>query len=130
MSLTSEALTRGVRVSVRSEFVASRSDPARSQWFFAYHIRIANETDEAVQLLNRHWVITDGHGRVEEVRGPGVIGQQPVLEPGQTFQYTSACPLATPFGTMHGTYEMRAHDGRRFDAEIAPFALGEPHSIN
>jgi ApaG protein len=83
-----------------------------------------------VQLLNRHWIITDGSGRVEEVQGPGVVGAQPVLEPGGAFQYTSGCPLETPFGTMNGTYQMVGRGGRKFDVEIAPFALSEPYGIN
>ena len=81
-------------------------------------------------MLNRHWIITDADGQTEEVRGPGVVGQQPVLLPGQSFKYTSFCPLNRSFGTMHGTYQMAADDGRPFDVEIAPFALGEEHSIN
>jgi len=94
-------------------------------------VRITNEGDEAVQLLTRHWVITDANGRVEEVRGPGVVGQQPVLKPGDSFQYTSACPLQTSFGTMHGSYQMVVNDtGERFDAEVGLFPLGEPEVIH
>ena len=82
------------------------------------------------QLISRHWVITDATGHVEEVRGPGVVGEQPVLAPGQSFEYTSGCPLSTPFGSMHGTYQMVAANDERFDAEIAPFTLSEPHALN
>jgi ApaG protein len=126
----SEAVTHGIRVEVQSVFVPERSDPDDGQWFFAYRVRITNEGEETAQLVSRHWVIIDGRGRVEEVRGPGVVGEQPVLRPGETFEYTSACPLRTPDGTMHGTYQMVTKDGARFDAEIAPFALGEPRAIH
>jgi ApaG protein len=97
---------------------------------FAYEIEITNGGSETVQLLTRHWIITDGEGRVEEVQGPGVVGQQPVLEPGHSHRYTSFCPLPTPFGTMHGSYGMTTADGERFDVQIAPFALSEPYGIN
>ena len=127
---TSEAVTRGVRVEVESFYVPSRSDPAQQEWFFAYRIKITNEGSLTVQLSSRHWIITDANGRVEEVRGPGVVGQQPILAPGESFEYTSFCPLGTPFGTMHGTYQMTAREGERFDAEIAPFTLSQPYAIN
>ena len=126
----SEAVTRGVRVEVRSTYVAERSQPSNGQWVFIYNVRISNKGPGRVQLVSRHWIITDSNGHVEEVRGPGVVGEQPVLAPGESFEYTSGCPLGTPFGTMRGTYQMVTSDGERFDAEIAPFALGEPHSIN
>jgi ApaG protein len=100
------------------------------QWFFAYTIRITNEGDDTAQLVSRHWVITDAAGAVEEVRGPGVVGHQPVLRPGESFEYTSACPLTTSFGTMKGTYQMVTKGGVTFDAEIAPFELTEPYAIN
>ena len=127
---TSESVTRGVRVQVTARFVPERSTPEQGEWFFAYTIRIANEGDERVQLVSRHWIITDAHGEIEEVEGPGVVGHQPVLEPGQAFEYTSACPLKTAFGSMHGTYQMVAKGGESFDAEIAPFSLCEPYAIN
>ncbi|MCP3981282.1 MAG: Co2+/Mg2+ efflux protein ApaG [bacterium] len=123
-------MTREIRVRVTSRFVPERSDPARDAWFFSYDIRISNEGTETVQLLSRHWIITDSNGKVEEVRGPGVVGQQPTLGPGESFSYTSACPLATSFGTMHGTYQLVTGTGEPFDVEIAPFALSEPHAIN
>ncbi len=125
---TSEAVTNGVRVRVEAEYSPERSQPLRCQWFFLYTIEISNEGDETIQLLTRHWIITDANGHVEEVRGPGVVGRQPVLRPGQSFQYTSGCPLKTPFGQMHGTYQMITAGGRCFDAEIAPFTLTEPYS--
>lgn len=126
----SEACTRGVRVEVESFYVPERSSPENDQWFFGYRIRITNEGDERVQLLSRHWIITDAGGNVEQVRGPGVVGEQPSLDPGDGFEYTSACPLPTAFGTMHGSYRMVTAAGEEFDAEIAPFPLGEPNSIN
>ncbi len=127
---TSQAETRGVTVSVEASHVPERSAPAEGRWFFSYRIRIANGGRETVQLLARHWVITDAEGRVEEVRGPGVVGQQPVLRAGESFEYTSFCPLATPFGTMEGSYEMATADGRRFLARIPPFTLSEPLAVN
>jgi ApaG protein len=127
---TSEGITQRIRVAVESTYHPERSNPTGREWFFSYKIRIANEGDSTVQLLTRHWTITDSDGYVQEVRGPGVIGQQPVLSAGQSFEYTSFCPLATAFGTMHGCYEMERDDGTRFDVEIPPFALGEAFSIN
>ena len=120
----SEAVTRHVRVHVDCRFSPERSEPARREYFFLYTVRITNESPEAVQLLNRHWIITNAHGRIEEVRGPGVVGQQPRLAPGESFEYTSGCPLDTAFGSMRGTYELVAPEkSERFDVEIAPFAL-------
>ncbi len=126
----SEAVTRGIRVAVEASYVAERSNPSESEWFFAYTIRITNEGSDTAQLLSRHWIITDANGRVEEVRGPGVVGRQPVLGPGQSFEYTSACPLKTSFGVMQGTYQMVTPSGEHFDVEIAPFALSEPYGVN
>ena len=125
---SSEAITEGIRVEVESHYSQERSRPG--QWFFLYSIRITNEGSETVQLLSRHWIIRDATGRVEEVRGPGVVGEQPVLEPGESFEYTSGCPLATPFGSMEGTYAMLTAGGERFDAEIAEFVLREPGAIH
>ena len=127
---SSEAVTRGIRVQVLSEYAGDRSDPRNNQWFFLYTIEITNEGTDTVQLVSRHWIITDAEGRVEEVRGPGVVGQQPVLAPGESFTYTSGCPLTTPFGTMEGTYQMVAESGERFDAKIAPFTLSEPYTVH
>lgn len=127
---TSEATTRAIRVAVSSEYHAQQSRPAAGQWFFAYHVTITNEGDETVQLLGRHWIITDADGDVQEVRGPGVVGEQPVLRPGESHRYTSGCPLGTPVGTMHGTYRMVNQGGEQFDIEIAPFALSEPYAFN
>lgn len=127
---TSEAITRGIRVHVEAQYDPTRSMPHLSRWFFLYTVRIANEGSVTAQLISRHWVISDATGHVEEVRGPGVVGEQPILEPGQSFEYTSGCPLPTPFGSMRGTYQMVTTDGERFDAEIAPFTLSEPHALN
>lgn len=127
---TSEAVTRDIRVEVRSRYVPERSDPGEGEWFFAYTIRITNEGSESAQLLSRHWVITDGDGKVEEVRGPGVVGRQPRLGPGEAFEYTSACPLKTPFGVMEGSYQMVTPAGDHFDVRIAPFPLSQPFAIN
>lgn len=127
---TSEAVTRGVRVRVRSEYSPERSDPSKNEWFFLYTIEISNEGTGTVQLLTRHWIITDGTGHVEEVRGPGVVGKQPILRPGEAFEYTSGCPLRTPFGVMAGTYQMVDEQGQRFDVTIAPFTLSEPYTVH
>jgi ApaG protein len=104
--------------------------PQLNQWFFLYTVQISNGGTETAQLLTRHWIITDATGHVEEVEGPGVVGEQPILSPGQSFEYTSGCPLPTPFGSMRGTYQMVTESGERFDAEIAPFLLAMPHSLN
>ena len=127
---TSEASTRGIRVAVLSEYAPDRSKPGQSQWFFLYTITITNESNETVQLISRHWIITDGAGHVEEVKGPGVVGQQPVLPPGESFTYTSGCPLGTPFGKMEGTYQMVSKTGEFFDVTIAPFTLSEPYTVH
>jgi ApaG protein len=127
---TSEATTRGVRVSVVSEYSSDRSNPQQQQWFFLYTITITNEGSETVQLLSRHWIITNGAGEVEEVRGPGVVGEQPVLAPQESFTYTSGCPLRTAFGKMEGTYQMVTHTGEFFDARVAPFTLSEPYTVH
>ncbi len=126
----SEATTRGIRVQVEAEYVRDRSAPERSQFFFSYHVRVSNTGEEAAQLVSRRWVITDGEGEVQVVEGPGVVGEQPLLTPGTSFEYTSFCPLPTPYGTMHGTYRMVCPGGDSFEAVIAPFTLAVPHSIN
>jgi ApaG protein len=124
----SEAVTRNVRVHVESEFAPGRSSPAENKWFFLYTIRITNEGAETVQLLSRHWIITDAMGDVREIRGPGVVGKQPVLEPGGSFEYTSGCDLTTPFGTMRGTYQMVTSEREDFEIEIPAFTLTEPYT--
>ncbi len=127
---TSEAVTRGIRVAVVSEYAPDHSRPTHQEWKFLYTITITNEGRETVQLLSRHWIITDGNGRVEEVQGDGVVGYQPTLAPGQSFRYTSGCPLSTPFGTMEGTYQMTTQAGESFDAKIAAFTLSGPYTVH
>ena len=125
----SQATTRNIRVTVKAQYDPSRSSPQQNQWFFLYTVNIVNEGQDTVTLVSRHWFITDGMGKVEEVMGPGVVGNQPVLALGQSFEYTSGCPLTTPFGSMHGTYQMINQRGEEFDIEIAPFTLTEPYSL-
>ena len=119
-----------MRVEVESQYAPEHSQPGQHEWFFHYTIRISNEGVETVQLLTRHWIISDAMGHTEEVKGEGVIGEQPVLRPGESFQYTSGCNLKTPTGVMRGTYQMVTDDGDRFDVEIAPFALHEPYTVH
>jgi len=126
----SEALTRGVRVRVQSEYSADQSAPSKNQWFFLYTVTITNESMDTIQLLTRHWMIRDGTGHIEEVRGPGVVGKQPTLRPGESFEYTSGCELGTPFGVMEGSYQMISEAGDRFDVRIAPFTLSEPYTVH
>jgi ApaG protein len=126
----SSAVTQGIRVSVTSAYLAERSSPSGGQYTFSYTVRIANEGALTAQLRSRHWIITDGDGKVQEVRGDGVVGAQPVLRPGQHFEYTSWCMLATPHGSMYGTYQMVTDGGEQFDAQIAPFPLTLPYSLN
>ena len=123
---TSSAETDGIRVRVQSHYQADQSSPREDRYVFTYTITISNEGVRPAQLRTRHWIITDGRGSVEEVRGDGVVGEQPRLAPGQSFQYTSGCELSTPIGTMHGTYRMWRDDGACFDAVIAPFSLAAP----
>jgi ApaG protein len=121
------AKTNGIRIDVEPIYLEDESEPVDSRYFWAYSIDISNERDDPVQLLSRHWVITDGTGMREEVRGPGVIGKQPVIEPGQSFSYTSGCPLATPSGIMAGTYQMTGSDGEPFSVAIPAFSLDLPN---
>lgn len=116
--------TRGVTVRVSPSYLAGQSGEGR--WVWSYHIRLENGGDAPVQLISRHWIITDGRGQVEEVQGPGVVGEQPILEPGASFDYVSGCPLATPSGTMKGTYQMVDADGDAFDIAIPLFSLDSP----
>lgn len=124
------AVTRGIRVEVEPRFSPEHSDRSSGHWFFLYRVRITNESGSAAQLLSRHWVITDAYGQIEEVRGPGVVGETPRLQPGQRFEYTSGCPLGTPFGSMEGSYQMVDGEGVPFDVQIPPFALREPNSMH
>jgi len=120
------AETRGVVVRVSVSYLPEQSEPDRGRWFWAYHIRLENEGDIAVQLLTRHWVITDGRGARHSVEGEGVVGEQPLIQPGASFDYVSGCPLTTPTGSMQGSYQMIGEDGVSFDAEIPKFALIAP----
>lgn len=127
------AVTSEIAVEVEPFFLAEQSDPEASRYVWAYRVTIENGSDEAVQLLSRTWHITDGRGRVEEVQGPGVVGEQPRLDPGDSFQYTSGCPLATTSGIMVGHYTMEGAGGRRFDVAIPAFSLDlpeAPRSVN
>ena len=123
----SEAVTRNVRVEVLSRY--SPENSRAGEWVFEYTVRITNVGRETVQLVSRHWIIVDAFERTREVKGPGVVGEQPVLAPGQSFQYSSWCPLETPTGMMHGTYQMLGAGGIEFDVTIAPFALRAPHLV-
>lgn len=126
----SNAMTDGIRITVRTFYVPEQSAPRAQRYVFAYTVRIANEGTVTAQLRTRHWIITDAEGKVDEVRGEGVVGAQPTLEPGQHFEYTSGCVLKTPRGTMRGTYRMHREDGKVFDAVIAPFDLALPMTLN
>jgi ApaG protein len=121
-------VTQGIRVRVQSAYLPDQSSPDHDRYVFAYTITITNESTFTAQLRTRHWIITDGRGSVEEVKGDGVVGEQPRLGPGQSFQYTSGCVLQTPIGTMQGTYRMWRDDGSYFDAQIAAFSLASPTS--
>lgn len=129
-SRTSEAITNNVRVEVESQYAPGHSQPFQDKWSFHYTIRITNEGDDTVQLISRHWYFTDSNGEVQEVRGAGVVGEQPVLAPGEAFEYTSGCTLKTSTGTMRGTYQMVSEDGAHFDVEIAPCDLVEPYTVH
>ncbi len=126
----SEAVTQDIRVRAESFFVPERSSRAEGYYFFAYRIQITNLGSETTQLLSRTWIITDGDGQQQRVAGPGVVGEQPVLVPGATFEYTSFCPLPTPVGSMQGSYQMVGAGGERFEAEVAAFTLAVPHAVN
>lgn len=126
----SDTVTSGIRVQVRSAYLAEKSAPEAGRYFFAYRVRITNEGQQTAQLVSRKWIITDANGQVEEVEGPGVVGEQPVLGPGESFEYTSFCPLTTPIGSMHGHYHMLRPTGERFEAAIAPFHLAVPSALN
>jgi ApaG protein len=119
-----------IAVVVEAQYLPEQSEPAAERFFFAYRIHITNTGSAAAQLISRHWIITDAEGKIEEVRGLGVVGHQPLLKPGESFEYTSSCPLPTPVGTMKGTYQMVAEDGTRFDAPISEFVLAMPRTLH
>ncbi len=126
----SDTTTQGIRVEVESTYVEERSSPSEDYFFFSYTVRISNLGSETAQLISRRWVITDSDGEAEIVEGPGVVGHQPVLPPGGTFEYSSFCPLSTQVGTMHGVYRIVRQNGGSFEAEIAPFTLAVPGAVN
>lgn len=126
----SRAVTQGIVVSVKSDYMPDRSQPRARRYAFAYTVTIKNEGQDTAQLVSRHWIITDSEGGEQEVRGEGVVGAQPTLKPGESFEYTSWCVLPTPSGSMRGTYRMVRPDGDAFEADIAPFRLGLPLTLN
>ena len=122
--------SKSVSVEVNPNYLPSRSDLSKPIFFFSYSIKIKNFSGETVQLKSRYWNITDGNGNVEEIRGPGVVGKQPFIKNGDTFEYTSYCPLPTDFGVMHGYFDMISDNGKKFKTKISPFRLSIPHSVN
>ncbi len=127
MSVTT---TRKIRIRVAPSYVPEESEPDDERFLFAYHVNIENIGDVPVRLISRHWIITDGDGDESEVRGQGVVGEQPHLQPGEKFEYTSACPLPTPVGTMQGSFQMITDTGDTFEAMINPFTLAQPGALN
>jgi ApaG protein len=126
----SDAITHDVRVEVLSQYSSEHSHPLDGEWVFQYTVRITNQGNETVQLISRHWIITDAAEQQREVKGDGVVGQQPILAPGESFKYSSWCPLETSVGSMQGTYQMASAEGERFEIEIAPFGLNARHTVN
>ncbi|MBI4886548.1 MAG: Co2+/Mg2+ efflux protein ApaG [Acidobacteria bacterium] len=126
----SDTTTRGIRIQVTSTYVPEQSSPRDGHYLFAYHINISNIGEDTAQLVSREWIITSADGEVERVKGPGVVGEQPVLPPGGSFEYTSYCPLKTAVGSMHGNYQMLTADGETFEARIAPFTLAAPYALH
>jgi ApaG protein len=122
--------SHSIAIDVATRFLPDESAPDDGRYVFAYTIRIRNEGAVPAQLISRHWIITDANGKVQEVRGDGVVGEQPRLEPGESFEYTSGAVLETGLGTMRGSYQMLADDGTRFDADIAPFTLSIPRTLH
>ena len=124
-----EQITRGIRIRVMPEYLEDQSDPDEPHYVWSYTVRIENESDDIVQLKTRRWHITDAHGYTDEVYGEGVVGEQPILKPGEGFEYTSGAPLATPSGMMVGSYGMATHSGEMFDADIPAFSLDSPYEL-
>ncbi len=127
---SSDAITRGIRIQVKCNYVPEESTPETGHYLFTYQVTVINHSEQAVQLISRHWVITNADGKKEEIRGLGVVGQQPLIRPGESYRYSSFCPLNTPVGSMHGTYQMVLNNGEEFDAVIAPFTLAVPGILN
>jgi len=130
MTASSQASTRGLKVRVESRYVEDQSTPSEQNWVFAYLVTIINDGDIPTQLIARRWVITNADGQTQTVEGPGVIGEQPRLEPGESFSYTSGCPLGTSIGSMHGAFIMRDDDGTSWEAEVGVFTLSTPFALN
>ena len=128
--LGSSYTTEGIKIVVEPQYLSQESQPEDSFWVFSYEVVVTNTSAMTVQLLSRHWIITDANGKQDHVRGPGVVGKSPVLKEGDSFTYTSFCPLPTQMGTMHGTYQFRKEDGDVFDAKIAPFVLSTSDALN
>ncbi|MGJ8670560.1 MAG: Co2+/Mg2+ efflux protein ApaG [Oceanococcus sp.] len=126
----SDTSTQGIRIQVVAEYLPEQSQPQRDRFVFAYHIDIGNHSDHVVQLMDRHWLITNGRGEMEEVRGSGVVGLQPIIHPGEHFRYSSGCPLDTPVGTMEGHYDLKTGDGEIIKARIGVFRLAQPGSLH
>ena len=126
----SDTTTRGIRIQVRSTFVPDKSSPRDRSFVFQYHVRITNVGSETAKLVSRQWIITNAEGEVDKVTGPGVVGVEPVLPPGGSFEYSSWCPITTNVGSMQGSYQMLTSDGEVFDAIIAPFTLAVPNALN
>lgn len=126
----SELITRNMKISVSTEYIESRSDPKSGYYFFSYTVTLTNQGPETIQLLARHWLVTDSTNRTEQIRGLGVVGEQPIIKPGESYTYTSFCPLPTPFGTMEGSYQVINQEGEEFDLIIPIFTLAHPHSIH
>jgi ApaG protein len=127
---TSDTTTRGIRIEVQSVYMPERSAPSDGQYLFEYHVRVSNVGSETAQLISREWIITNADGEVERVKGPGVVGEKPVLTPGTSFEYRSFCPLKTSVGSMQGSYQMVTANGEQFDAMISPFTLAVPNALN
>ena len=127
---TSDITTRGIRIEVQSTYMPERSAPSDAQYLFEYHVRISNAGSETAQLISREWIITNADGEVERVKGPGVVGEKPVLTPGTSFEYRSFCPLKTSVGSMQGSYQMVTANGDQFDAMISPCTLAVPNALN
>jgi len=130
ITMTPDIQKYNIKVDVETQYIAEQSDPDQERFVFSYTITIRNEGNVPAKLLTRHWIITNANNKTQEVRGEGVVGEQPHLQPGDGFRYTSGTVLETPVGSMHGTYQMVADDGVKFDAEIAPFTLSTPHTIH
>ncbi len=125
-----DSIADNIRIHIISTYSPENSDPQRGMWYFFYQVKIANHADQPVRLISRHWKITNAEGVVSEVNGPGVVGKQPHIMPGESFHYTSACPLDSPFGSMHGNYTMISDSGTIFDAKVPSFTLSKPHAVN